>query len=122
MKFGIPHYSFEDVTGVPVTHMMPNLGTGELSENQSLLISERDYNKVTAFRKLDPVQLSGEEALFIYPYATLDFQFVQKGDKKKLHYGKKIIQVTMLGQRNQTVITPIGSATTLMVVDDKMYT
>ncbi|MED3687333.1 ABC transporter permease [Peribacillus butanolivorans] len=111
-----------NVTGVPVTQMMPNLGTGELSENQSLLISERDYNKVTAFRKLDPVQLSGEEALFIYPYATLNFQFVQQGDQKELHYGKKIIQVTMVGQRNQTVIAPIGSATTLMVVDDKMYT
>ncbi|MFF2587058.1 FtsX-like permease family protein [Peribacillus butanolivorans] len=111
-----------NVTGVPVTQMMPNLGTGELSENQSLLISERDYNKVTAFRKLDPVQLSGEEALFIYPYATLNFQFVQQGDQKELHYGKKIIQVTMVGQRNQTIIAPIGSATTLMVVDDKMYT
>lgn len=28
----------------------------------------------------------------------------------------------MVGQRNQTIIAPIGSATTLMVVDDKMYT
>ncbi|MET3318322.1 UNVERIFIED_ORG: putative ABC transport system permease protein [Peribacillus simplex] len=111
-----------NVTGVPVTTMIPQIGTGEPSENQSLLISERDYNKVAAFRKLDPVELSGDEALFIFPYATLDSQFVQRGDQKELHYGKNIIQVTMLGQRNQTVIAPIGLATTLMVVDDKLYT
>ncbi|MFB7642149.1 hypothetical protein [Peribacillus butanolivorans] len=82
-----------NVTGVPVTHMMTNLGTGELSENQSLLISERDYNKVTAFRKLDPVQLSGEEALFIYPYATLIFNSYNRVIKRNFIMAKRVYKL-----------------------------
>ena len=97
------------------------MSTGEPNENRSLLISESDYNKVAAFRNFDPVKLSGEEALYIFLYGALDYQFVQQGEQKELHYGKKTIQVTMIGQRNQTIVAPIESATTLMVVDDKLY-
>ncbi|PCD05075.1 peptide ABC transporter permease [Peribacillus simplex] len=110
-----------NITGVPITHMLPHMRTGESNENRSLLISESDYNNVAALRKIDPAKLSGKEALYVFPYGGLDYQFVQKGEQKELHYGKQTIQVTMIGQRNQSIVAPIKSATTLMVVDDQLY-
>ncbi|WHX92916.1 FtsX-like permease family protein [Peribacillus simplex] len=110
-----------NMTGLPITHMLPHMRTGESNENRSLLISESDYNNVAALRKIDPVKLSGKEALYVFPYGGLDYQFVQKGEQKELHYGKQTIQVTMIGQRNQSIVAPIKSATTLMVVDDQLY-
>ncbi|MFH0066518.1 FtsX-like permease family protein [Peribacillus sp. NPDC056705] len=110
-----------NMTGVPITHMLPHMRTGESNENRSLLISESDYNNVAALRKIDPAKLSGKEALYIFPYGGLDYHFVQKGEKKELHYGKQTMQVTMIGQRNQSIVTPLKSATTLMVVDDRLF-
>ncbi|MGE7185326.1 ABC transporter permease [Peribacillus sp. NPDC006672] len=110
-----------NMKGVPITHMVPHMRTGEANENRSLLISESDYNKAAALRKLDPAKLSGKEALYIFPYGGMEYQFVQKGEQKELHYGKQIIQVTMTDQRNQSMIAPIQSATTLMVVDDQLF-
>ncbi|MEY8731945.1 FtsX-like permease family protein [Peribacillus frigoritolerans] len=110
-----------NITGVPITHMLPHMRTGESNENRSLLISESDYNNVAALRKIEPAKLSGKEALYVFPYGGLDYQFVQKGEQKELHYGKQTIQVTMIGQRNQSIVAPIKSATTLMVVDDQLY-
>ncbi|WP_375088383.1 FtsX-like permease family protein [Peribacillus sp. RS7] len=111
-----------NMTGVPITHMLPHMRTGEPSENRSLLISESDYNKAATLRKLDSAKLSGKEALYVFPYGGgLDYQFVQNGEQKELHYGKQIIRVTMAGQRNHSIIAPIKSATTLMVVDDQLY-
>ncbi|MFE4145141.1 FtsX-like permease family protein [Peribacillus sp. YIM B13472] len=110
-----------NMTGLPITHMLPHMRTGESNENRSLLISESDYNNVAALRKIDPVKLSGKEALYVFPYGGLDYQFVQKGEQKELHYGKQTIQVTIIGQRNQSIVAPIKSATTLMVVDDQLY-
>ncbi|MGG0413702.1 hypothetical protein [Peribacillus simplex] len=57
-------------------------------------------------RKIDPAKLSGKEALYIFHYGGLDYQFLQKGEQKELHYGKQIIQVTMAVQRQ-----PIHSRT-----------
>ncbi|MES9740083.1 ABC transporter permease [Peribacillus frigoritolerans] len=110
-----------NITGVPITHMLPHMRTGESNENRSLLISESDYNNVAALRKIEPAKLSGKEALYVFPYGGLDYQFVQKGEQKELHYGKQTIQVTMIGQRNQSIVAPIKSATTLMVVDDRLF-
>ncbi|MGG3480627.1 ABC transporter permease [Peribacillus frigoritolerans] len=110
-----------NITGVPITHMLPHMRTGESNENRSLLISESDYNNVAALRKIEPAKLSGKEALYVFPYGGLDYQFVQKGEQKELHYGKQTIQVTMIGQRNQSIVAPIKAATTLMVVDDRLY-
>ncbi|CAH0294116.1 ABC transporter permease [Peribacillus sp. Bi134] len=110
-----------NMTGVPISHMLPHMRTGESNENWSLLISESDYNNAAALRKIDPAKLSGKEALYIFPYGGLDYQFVQKGEQKELQYGKQTIQVTMIGQRNQSIVAPIKSATTLMVVDDQLY-
>ncbi|MDP1421075.1 ABC transporter permease [Peribacillus simplex] len=110
-----------NMTGVPITHMLPHMRTGESNENRSLLVSESDYNNAAALRKIDPVKLSGKEALYIFPYGGLDYQFVQKGEQKELHYGKQIIQVTMAGQRNQSIVAPVKAATTLMVIDDQLY-
>ncbi|MDQ7865036.1 hypothetical protein RCO48_39850 [Peribacillus frigoritolerans] len=47
--------------------------------------------------------------------------FVHKGEQKELHFGNRTIQVTMIGQRNQSIVAPIKAATTLMVVDDQLY-
>ncbi|MDV7766984.1 ABC transporter permease [Peribacillus sp. CSMR9] len=110
-----------NMTGVPIIHMLPDMRTGESNENRSLLISESDYNNAAALRKIDPAKLSGKEALYIFPYGGLDYQFAQKGEPKELHYGKQTIQVTMIGQRNQSIVAPIESATTLMVIDDQLY-
>ncbi|MCK1983809.1 MULTISPECIES: FtsX-like permease family protein [Peribacillus] len=110
-----------NMTGVPISHMLPHMKTGESNENWSLLISESDYNNAAAWRKIDPAKLSGKEALYIFPYGGIDYQFVQKGEQKELYYGKQTIQVTMIGQRNQSIVAPIKSATTLMVVDDQLY-
>ncbi|MDF9762285.1 MULTISPECIES: FtsX-like permease family protein [Peribacillus] len=110
-----------NMTGVPIIHMLPDMRTGESNENRSLLISESDYNNAAALRKIDPAKLSGKEALYIFPYGGLDYQFAQKGEQKELHYGKQTIQVTMIGQRNQSIVAPIKSATTLMVIDDQLY-
>ncbi|MGM1031354.1 MAG: hypothetical protein ACQEXK_02695 [Bacillota bacterium] len=110
-----------NMTGVPITHMLPHMRTGESSENRSLLISESDYNNTAALRKIEPVKLSGKEALYIFPYGGLDYQFVHKGEQKELHFGNRTIQVTMIGQRNQSIVAPIKAATTLMVVDDQLY-
>ncbi|MGE7762079.1 FtsX-like permease family protein [Peribacillus sp. NPDC097895] len=110
-----------NMTGVPITHMIPNMKTGEPIEDRSLLISESDFNKVAALRKLDPIKLSGKEAVYIFPYAGMDYEFIQKGEEKELHHGKQIVRVTMADQRNQTIIAPIKSATTLMVVDDQLF-
>lgn len=110
-----------NMTGVPITYMLPHMRTGESNENRSLLISESDYNNVAALRKIDPAKLSGKESLYVFPYGGLDYQFVQKGEQKELHYGKQTIQVTMIGQRNQSIVAPIKSATTLMVVDDRLF-
>lgn len=110
-----------NMTGVPITHMLPHMRTGESSENRSLLISESDYNNTAALRKIEPAKLSGKEALYIFPYGGLDYQFVHKGEQKELHFGNRTIQVTMIGQRNQSIVAPIKAATTLMVVDDQLY-
>lgn len=110
-----------NMTGVPITHMLPHMRTGESSENRSLLISESDYNNVAALRKIEPAKLSGKEALYIFPYGGLDYQFVHKGEQKELHFGNRTIQVTMIDQRNQSIVAPIKAATTLMVVDDQLY-
>ncbi|ULM98772.1 ABC transporter permease [Peribacillus frigoritolerans] len=110
-----------NMTGVPITHMLPHMRTGESNENRSLLISESDYNNVAALRKIDPAKLSGKEALYVFPYGGLDYQFVHKGEQKELHFGNGTIQVTMVGQRNQSIVAPIKAATTLMVVDDQLY-
>ncbi|MCY9003322.1 ABC transporter permease [Peribacillus frigoritolerans] len=110
-----------NMTGVPITHMLPHMRTGESRENRSLLISESDYNNAAALRKIEPAKLSGKEALYIFPYGGLDYQFVHKGEQKELHFGNGTIQVTMVGQRNQSIVAPIKAATTLMVVDDQLY-
>ncbi|MED3790279.1 ABC transporter permease [Peribacillus frigoritolerans] len=110
-----------NMTGVPITHMLPHMRTGEPNENRSLLISESDYNNAAALRKIEPTKLSGKEALYIFPYGGLDYQFVHKGEQKELHFGNGTIQVTMIGQRNQSIVAPIKAATTLMVVDDQLY-
>ncbi|MGG3557722.1 ABC transporter permease [Peribacillus frigoritolerans] len=110
-----------NITGVPITHMLPHMRTGESNENRSLLISESDYNNVAALRKIDPAKLSGKEALYVFPYGGLDYQFVHRGEQKELHFGNRTIQVTMVGQRNQSIVAPIKAATTLMVVDDQLY-
>ncbi|MED4695936.1 ABC transporter permease [Peribacillus frigoritolerans] len=110
-----------NMTGVPITHMLPHMRTGEPNENRSLLISESDYNNAAALRKIEPAKLSGKEALYIFPYGGLDYQFVHKGEQKELHFGNRTIQVTMIGQRNQSIVAPIKAATTLMVVDDQLY-
>nr|WP_318262366.1 FtsX-like permease family protein [Peribacillus simplex] len=110
-----------NMTGVPITHMLPHMRTGEPNENRSLLISESDYNNAAALRKIEPAKLSGKEALYIFPYGGLDYQYVHKGEQKELHVGNRTIQVTMIGQRNQSIVAPIKAATTLMVVDDQLY-
>ncbi|MEC0274466.1 ABC transporter permease [Peribacillus frigoritolerans] len=110
-----------NMTGLPITHMLPHMRTGESNENRSLLISESDYNNAAALRKIEPAKLSGKEALYIFPYGGLDYQFVHKGEQKELHFGNRTIQVTMIGQRNQSIVAPINAATTLMVVDDQLY-
>lgn len=110
-----------NMTGVSITYMLPHMRTGESNENRSLLISESDYNNAAALRKIEPAKLSGKEALYIFPYGGLDYQFVQKGEQKELYFGKRIIKVTMIGQRNQSIVAPIKAATTLMVVDDQLY-
>ncbi|MGN7397574.1 FtsX-like permease family protein [Peribacillus frigoritolerans] len=110
-----------NMTGVPITHMLPHMRTGEPNEIRSLLISESDYNNAAALRKIEPAKLSGKEALYIFPYGGLDYQFVHKGEQKELHFGNGTIQVTMVGQRNQSIVAPIKAATTLMVVDDQLY-
>ncbi|MGE8022650.1 FtsX-like permease family protein [Peribacillus frigoritolerans] len=110
-----------NMTGVPITHMLPHMRTGEPNEIRSLLISESDYNNAAALRKIEPAKLSGKEALYIFPYGGLDYQFVHRGEQKELHFGNGTIQVTMVGQRNQSIVAPIKAATTLMVVDDQLY-
>ncbi len=100
-----------NMTGVPITHMLPHMRTGELNEIRSLLISESDYNNAAALRKIEPKQSYQEkEALYIFPYGGLDYQFVHKGEQKELHFGNGTIQVTMVGQRNQSIVAPNKSS------------
>ena len=110
-----------DETGIPVSYMITNL-SGDQVKTDALMIPESLYNKIAEIKNIEKVNVAVNNAFINYPYKSIDYDYFEVGEKAPITMstGEKLT-FTMDKQLDNGILTPVGVATHLFVVDDKTY-
>lgn len=110
-----------DETGIPVSYMITNL-SGNQVKTDGLMIPESLYNKIADIKNIEKVNVAANNAFINYPYKSIDYDYFEVGEKASITMstGEKL-HFIMDEQLDNGILTPVGVATHLFVVDDTTY-